>query len=346
MNRIHGLGNKRSTFASTLAIAAMAGCGTAVTVQPGFSPEAAGHIDRMLLVIDNQGGLRGLIGGARPLEAISAAAGRGLSASGYPISTPADLGLGEPDIEALSAGRTPEPAPDRYSHVLEVTLEPVQHGKAPTGFSLSVGDSDPRGGPSTRRGSVLPVSCALLDGRSLREEAIARSERAVPRAEEGWRSKGSGPDQRVAALAAEIWATCEPLLAELKVARAGGAPAAATTYGSGIRIEVVPAEEAAKEKGAKEAAAAAAPASRTPGRQPAQLVPLPESAAPAPAAPVTEGAQAQAVAPAAPAAASPPAAPEAPSVSTERTTTRTGRKQIRVYNPGGTVILEFGHERR
>jgi len=28
------------------------------------------------------------------------------------------------------------------------------------------------------------------------------------------------------------------------------------------------------------------------------------------------------------------------------TTTRTGKKQISVYNPGGTVILEFGHERR
>ena len=41
-----------------------------------------------------------------------------------------------------------------------------------------------------------------------------------------------------------------------------------------------------------------------------------------------------------------PVAAEPPSVSTERTTTKTGKKQIRVYNPGGTVILEFGHDRR
>jgi hypothetical protein len=153
----------------------------------------------------------------------------------------------------------------------------VQHGKAPSGFSLTLGDSDPRG-QGSRRGEVLPISCALLDGRSLREEAIARSDRAVPKGEEGWRSKASGPGQRVAALAAEIRATCEPLLGELNAARTGGEPAA-TTYGSGIRIEVVPAEEVAKEKAAVSTAPAPAPAPE-PAPEPASPI---DAAAPRPA---------------------------------------------------------------
>jgi hypothetical protein len=226
--------------------------------------------------------------------------------------------------------------------VLEVTVAPVQHGKAPSGFSLTLGDSDPRGQWS-RRVEVLPISCALLDGRSLREEAIARSDRAVPSSDEGWRSKASGPDQRVAALAAEIRATCEPLLGELNVARTGRERAATTTYGSGIRIEVVPAEEVAKEKAAVSTTPAPAPA---PAPQPASSD---DTAAPGPApSPVGQGRE-QAVAPPAPGqpgAVSEPVAAEPPSVSTERTTTKTGKKQIRVYNPGGTVILEFGHDRK
>jgi len=41
-----------------------------------------------------------------------------------------------------------------------------------------------------------------------------------------------------------------------------------------------------------------------------------------------------------------PVTPEPRSVTTEHATTQTGRKQIRVSNPGGTVILEFGHDRK
>jgi hypothetical protein len=332
----------RSPIALSLGTAVLTACGTAVTVNPGFSPQAAGKIDRMLLVIDNQGGLRGLVGGERPVEAIAREVQEGLSGAGYPIGTPAELGLSGTEITALTAERAPGSAKPDYSHVLEVTVAHVQHGKAPSGFSLTLGDSDPRG-QGSRRGEVLPISCALLDGRSLREEAIARSDRAVPEGEEGWRSKASGPDQRVAALAAEIRATCEPLLAELNVARAGGAPAAATTYGSGIRIEVVPAEEVVKKKAAVSTAPAPAPA---PAPQPASSD---DTAAPGPA--PSPGGQGRERAVAAPAPAQPgpvsePVAAEPPSVCTEHTTTKTGRKQIRVYNPGGTVILEFGHDRR
>jgi hypothetical protein len=215
----------------------------------------------------------------------------------------------------------------------------VQHGKAPSGFSLTLGDSDTRG-QGSRRGEVLPISCALLDGRSLREEAIVRSDRAVPKGEEGWRSKASGPDQRVAALAAEIRATCEPLLGELNAARTWGEPAV-TTYRSGIRIEFVPAEEVAKEEAAVSTAPAPAPAP-----EPASPI---DTAAPRPAPSPVGQVQERAAAPPAPGQPGPvsePVAAEPPSVTTERTTTKTGRKQIRVYNPGGTVILEFGHERR
>jgi hypothetical protein len=328
-----------SKIAFGLGTAVLTACGTAVTVDPGFSPQAAGKVDRMLLVIDNQGGLRGLAGGERTVEAIAGEVQEGLSDAGYPVRTPAELGLSGTQITALTAGRAPGTAPAHYSHVLEVTVAPVQYGKAPSGFSVTL-DSDPRG-QGSRRGEVLPIRCALLDGRSLREEAIARSDRAVPEGEEGWRSKASGPDQRVAALAAEIRATCEPLLAELNVARAGGAPAAATTYGSGIRIEVVPAEEVAKEKAAVSTAPAPAPAP-----EPASPI---DTAAPRPAPSPVGQVQERAAAPAAPAQQGPgsePVAAEPPSVSTEHTTTKTGRKQIRVYNPGGTVILEFGHERR
>ncbi|MDQ3581383.1 MAG: hypothetical protein M3495_07095 [Pseudomonadota bacterium] len=340
MKKPHEMPSLPSNIAFGLGAAVLAACGTAVTVNPGFSPQAAGKIDRMLLVIDNQGGLRGLVGGERPVEAIAGEVQEGLSDAGYPIRTPAELGLSGTEITALTAGRAAGSAKPDYSHVLEVTVAPVQHGKAPSGFSLTLGDSDPRG-QGSRRGEVLPIRCALLDGRSLREEAIARSDRAVPKGEEGWRSKASGPDQRIAALAAEIRATCEPLLGELNVARTGGEPAAATTYGSGIRIEVVPAEEVAKEKAAVSTAPAPAPAP-----EPASPI---DTAAPGPAPSPVRQVQERAAAPPAPGqpgAVSEPVAAEPPSVSTEHTTTKTGRKQIRVYNPGGTVILEFGHDRR
>ncbi|MGH8588324.1 MAG: hypothetical protein ACREXX_02975 [Gammaproteobacteria bacterium] len=341
LKKPHEMASLPSKIAFGLGTAVLAACGTAVTVNPGFSPQAAGKIDRLLLVVDNQGGLRGLAGGERPVEAITAEVQEGLAGAGYPIRTPAELGLGEAEVQALAAGRPPRGAPADYSHVLEVTLAPVQHGKAPTGFSMTMGDSDPRGGPGSSRGEVLPVSCALLEGRSLREEAIARSDRAVPKGEEGWRSQASGPDQRVAALAAEIRATCEPLLGELNVPRTGGEPAATTTYESGIRIEVVPAEEVAKEKAAVSTAPAPAPA-------PEPASPM-GTAAPTPAPSPVGQRREQAVAPPAPGQPGPvsePVAAEPPSVSTERTTTKTGKKQIRVYNPGGTVILEFGHDRR
>ena len=342
LKKPHEMPSLPSNIAFGLGAAVLAACGTAVTVNPGFSPQAAGKIDRLLLVIDNQGGLRGLAGGERPFEAITAEVQEGLSDAGYPIRTPAELGLSGTEITALTAGRAPGSAKPDYSHVLQVTLAPVQHGKAPTGFSLTLGDSDPRG-QGSRRGEVLPIRCSLLDGRSLREEATARSDRAVPKGEEGWRSKASGRDQRVAALAAEIRATCEPLLGELNVARTGGERAATTTYGSGIRIEVVPAEEVAKEKAAVSTTPAPAP---EPAPQPASSD---DTAAPGPApSPVGQGRE-QAVAPPAPGQpgrVSEPVAAEPPSVSTERTTTQTGKKQIRVYNPGGTVILEFGHDRR
>lgn len=337
MNEPHETSNLPSKIAFGLGTAVIAACGTAVTVNPGFSPQAAGKIDRMLLVIDNQGGLRGLVSGERPVEAITTEVQEGLSGAGYPIRTPAELGLGEVEVEALIAGRAPRAVSADYSHVLTVTVAPVQHGKAPSGFSLTLGDSDPRG-QGSRRGEVLPIRCALLDGRSLREEAIARSDRAVPKGEEGWRSKASGPDQRVAALAAEIRATCEPLLGELNVARTRGGPAA-TTYGSGIRIEVVPAEEVAKET--------AVPTAPAPAAAPEPASSMDTAPGPAPS-PVGQGRE-QAAAPPAPAQPGPvrePVAAEPPSVSTEHTTTKTGRKQIRVYNPGGTVILEFGHDRR
>ncbi|MGQ0595159.1 MAG: hypothetical protein ACT4QB_21735 [Gammaproteobacteria bacterium] len=338
-------------IALSLGTAVLAACGTAVTVNPGLrwieklSPQSSGGIDRMLLVIDNQGGLRGLAGGERPVEAITAEVQEGLSDAGYPIRTPAELGLSGTEITALTAGHATGSAKPDYSHVLEVTLAPVQHGKAPTGFSLTMGDSDPRGGQGAPRGEVLPIRCALLDGRSLREEAIARSDRAVPKAEEGWRSKASGPDQRVAALAAEIRATCEPLLGELNVARAGGAPAAATTYGSGIRIEVVPAEEVAKEK----AAVSAAPAATATQAPATESAPSEETPGPEPVSSPVGQVEERAVAPPAPDQPGPGSgsvAADPASVSTERTTTKTGKKQIRVYNPGGTVILEFGHDRR
>ncbi|MGH8588491.1 MAG: hypothetical protein ACREXX_03855 [Gammaproteobacteria bacterium] len=334
-----------SKIALGLGTAVLAACGTAVTVNPRFSPRSSGGIDRVLLVIDNQGGLRGLVGGERPVEAITAEVQEGLAGAGYPmIRTPADLGLGETEVEALAAGRTPRAAPADYSHVLEITLAPVQHGKAPTGFSVTLGDSDPRGGQGSPRGEVLPIRCAFLDGRSLREEAIAYSDRAVPSGEEGWRSKASGPDQRVAALAAEIRATCEPLLGELNVARTGGAPAAATTYGSGIRIEVVPAEEVAKEKAASTAPAATATPAPAPESAPSEETPGPDPVS-SPVGQVEERAAAP-QAPDQPVPGSLPVAADPAPVSTERTTTKTGKKQIRVYNPGGTVILEFGHERR
>jgi hypothetical protein len=69
----------------------LAACGTAVTVNPGFSPRAAGKIDRMLLVIDNQSGLRGIVGGERPVEAIAREVQKGSRAlairSGRPPSS-------------------------------------------------------------------------------------------------------------------------------------------------------------------------------------------------------------------------------------------------------------------
>jgi hypothetical protein len=322
-----------------LGVAHLAACGTTVAVSPGSTPPAA--VDRMLLLIDNRGGLRGVVGGEQPLAALTEAVQEGLSAAGYPISSPADLGLDDAEIEALTEGSPPGSTPADHSHLLKVTLEPVQQGKAPTGFSLTMGDSDPRG-QRFQSGEVLPVTCALLDGRSLREEAIARSDRAVPKGEAGWFSGAPGPEQRIAALVRAIRETCEPMLGELRLARTEPVPAS-TTYGSGIRIEVVPAGEVTKP-----AAGASAPPAPISTQTPVSMPePLPSGVTAAPRPVSTPVGQGQSAAsPAQQGSGNEPAAVEPASVSSEQTTSRSGRKQIRIYNPGGTVILEFGNDRR
>ncbi len=111
----------------------------------------------------------------RPVEAITAEVQEWLSGAGYPVRTPAELGLGEAEVQALTAGRSPRAAPVDYSHVLEVTLAPVQHGKAPSGFSMTMGDSDPRGGA---RG-LHAARCSPRAARSWTAEPARGGDRAL-----------------------------------------------------------------------------------------------------------------------------------------------------------------------
>lgn len=245
-----------------------------------------------------------------------------------------DLGLSEREIRELIEEKNTSVA-SAYGHLLAATVHPLRMGSTPAGFSMSFGDSDPRA-QNFHRAELIPISCALVNTRSAREEASLREDKPAPRRDHRWVPQGSGAAKGVEALAGDIRAVCDKLLAELGVARkvakserpgpAGPVPA--------VRVELAPAEET-------ETVATPGPApeidqdSLESENAPPQASELNSAPSEGPAVPAPEPSPAAVSAP-----------PKSSPVAAKPSTGNEGRKRIRILNPGNTVILEFGPDRR
>lgn len=289
---------------------ALAACASVPTVQIDPGPDAGvpSSAAGMLLVVHDEGGLRGLVGGEQPLKDITREVKEGLVRSGYTVSDPWDLGLDYQALERLAEGRGEIRIPAKgYTHLLRASVYPRQRGQAPAGLSLSLGASDPRSGDAPR-GEAIPVSCSLIDLKGRHEEAHVDD--VMPIAQGGWLSGRAPPGGRIQAVAEHLGAICHALIAELQVAHAAPQSPVAEPR-STIRVEVTPATEPALPAGTSPAAPAGVVTSSA-------TEPVPHGKAPA----------------------------EAPAVTTQHGVDKGGRKQIKIFNQGDTLILEFGHDRK
>jgi hypothetical protein len=206
-------------------------------------------------------------------------------------------------------------AADGHSHVMEARVGGIEKKGTPTGFSFSVGNSDPRA-LDFQRAEIVTVTCTLAAARQPREHAYLKEEFLADEVlKHGGRAKNDPALFKV--YVDHIGTACFNLLTELKVKRdkpapaaSPGSPASESSWFPEVRIEV-------REK----------PVSPSPVAGPA-----PSATAPSPTAPD------QAPAPAG-------APPETPPVRTE-TQESEGRKQMIIHNQGHPIILEFGYERK
>lgn len=196
-----------------------------------------------------------------------------------------------------------------FSHLLEVSIETEQKKQSPVGFSLNIGDSDPRS-PESQKVLVTPIHCTLMQLNAFREEGRLVQDRQVSRSE-GW------SDVQERAYARNIYSVCRALLAEIEFPLAHSKDLEAEP---GVRVETTYADDRPK-------AAAAAP-----------VVKAKDDAAKSELASTAPPVEQPTATPAKAPAAQPPSA-----VKIDRSSKR---KQIIIYNPGDTLILEIGNNRR
>jgi hypothetical protein len=302
-------------FAATLI-----GCAAPSAVKIGPSQGAREPIDKMLLIVrDEAGGFRG---GEDPLKVLTREVKKDLVRAGYAVSDPWDLGLSEQEIRELIEEKD-NSVVSAYGHLLAATVHPVRTGSTPAGFSMSFGDSDPRA-QNFQRAEVVPISCALVNTRSAREEANLREDK---------------PANGVDPLAGDIRAICTRLLVELGVTRkvAKSEPSGPIDPAPAVRVEIVPAEET-------ETVATPAPDIAQDKRQDSSLES--ENASPQTSGLNSAPSQDPAVPAPEPSPATVSAPPKSSPVTVKRSTGDEGRKQMKILNPGNTVILEFGPDRR
>jgi len=264
----------------------------------------------MLLIVRDEAGGSG--GGEEQIKALTRKVKEDLVRAGYAVSDPWDLGISKQEIRELIEEKD-HSAASAYGHLLAARVYSVRTGSTPAGFSMSFGDSDPRA-QDFQRAEIVSISCALVNTQSSREEASFREDK---------------PAKGVEPLAGDIRAVCARLLAELGVTRkvAQNEPSGLIDPAPAVRVEIVPAEE--------ETAATPVPdtaedslESEKPPSQPSGLNSAPSENVPAPEP--------------SPASAPPTKSP----VTVKPSTGNEGRKQVKIINPGNTVILEFGPDRR
>ena len=251
--------------------------------------------------------------------------------AGYAVSDPWDLGLSEREIRELIEEKNTSVV-SAYGHLLAATVYPLRTGSTPAGFSMSFGDSDPRA-QNFQRAELIPISCALVNTQSAREEASLREDKPAPGRDDRWIPQEAGAAKGVEALAGDIRAVCDKLLAEIGVARKV-AKSEPIDPAPAVRVELAPAEET-------ETVATPGPApdidqdSLESENAPPQASGVNSPPSEDPAVPAPEPSPAAVSAP-----------PKSSPVTAKPSTGNEGRKRIRILNPGNTVILEFGPDRR
>jgi len=317
-------------FAGTLI-----GCAAPSAVKVHSTQGAPGAIDKMLLIVRDEAGRFGA--GEDPLKALTRKVKEDLVRAGYAVSDPWDLGLSAREIRELIEEKNTSVV-SAYGHLLAATIYPLRTGSTPAGFSMSFGDSDPRA-QDFQRAEIVPISCALVDTRSAREEASLREDKPAPGRDDRWVPREAGAAKGVEALAGDIRAVCNKLLAELGVARKvakSERPGPADPVPA-VRVEITPAEENTPETVATPAPAPDIDQDTSSKSENALPQASGVNSAPSedPAVPAPEPLPATVSAP-------PKSSPATakPSIGNE------GRKRIRILNPGNTVILEFGPDRR
>ena len=323
------------TMLLTIFAGTLIGCAAPSAVKMDSSQGARGPIDKMLLIVRDEAGGSG--GGEDPLKALTRKVKEDLVRAGYAVSDPWDLGLSEREIRELIEEKNTS-AVSAYGHLLAATVHPVRTGSTPAGFSMSFGDSDPRA-QNFQRAELIPISCALVNTRSAREEASLREDKPAPGRDERWVPQEAGAAKGVETLAEDIRAVCNKLLAELGVAGkvAKSEPSGPAELVPAVQFEIAPAEENTPETVASPAPApdidqdtSLKSANELPQASGLNSAPSEDPAVPAPE----------------PSAAAVSAPPKSSPVTAKPSTGNEGRKRIRILNPGNTVSLEFGPDRR
>ncbi|MGH6820955.1 MAG: hypothetical protein ACREDU_08870, partial [Methylocella sp.] len=202
------------------------GCAAPSAVKVDSTQGARGAIGEMLLIVRDEA--RGFRPGDDSLKALTRQVKEDLVRAGYTVSDPWDLGLSEQEIRELIEEKD-NSVVSAYGHLLTATVHPVRMGSTPAGFSISFGDPDPRA-RNFQRAELIPISCALLNTESAREEASLREDK---------------PAKGVEPLAGNIRAVCDKLLAELSVVRkvAKSKASGPIEPAPAVRFEIAPAEE-------------------------------------------------------------------------------------------------------
>ena len=229
------------TMLLTIFAGTLMGCAAPSAVKVDSTQRAPGAIDKMLLIVRDEASRFG--GGEDPLKTLTREVKEDLVRAGYAVSDPWDLGLSEREIRELIEEKNTSVV-SAYGHLLAATVHPPRMGSTPAGFSMSFGDSDPRA-QNFQRAELIPISCALVDTRSAREEASLREDKPAPGRDHRWVPREAGAVKGVEALAGDIRAVCEKLLAEFGVARKvakSERPGPADPVPA-VRFEIAPAEE-------------------------------------------------------------------------------------------------------
>lgn len=287
-----------------------------------------GHSARqkMLLRLHETGALRDIE--PRALKTIAGLVANALIKSGYEVR---DAGVLNGEMRNLQRDTmTDNAALAGFSHLLEVSIEATRQQQSPVGFSLSIGDSDPRS-LEFQKAMVTPIHCTLVPLNAFQEQGSLIQDKQVPRStsSERW------SEAKERAYARNILSVCHSLLAEREIPR-NLTHSEESEAGLGVRIETTYVDEEPKgASGARAAPVAKAGLEAGEGAAKSELAPS-----------ATRSIKRQAASPAKAATPELKSEQEAGMLSGVKVERSSKRKQITIFNPGDTLILEIGNNRR